>query len=326
VPKSANTLQKKNKRLQKERTTVAGKGTKFLLYMKRFYWLYLFLIPGMVAIYLFRLQPMYGLQIAFRDFSIVKGVWGSPWVGLKHFETLFKSANFVRVFKNSIITSVLQLVCSFPAPIILALLLNEVRLQRYKKTLQTIMYLPHFISWVVVISMVTGLLSQSGGIINTLIVKFGGEKIAFLTSTKWFRPVLIISNIWKESGWGTVIYLAALAGIDPQLYEAAEIDGANRWHSMRYITLPCIVSTILVMLIMKMGSVLNNSFEVVWLLQNNVNKSVAEVLETYSYQVGLREGRYSFAAAIGFFQSVVGCIMVFTSNWLAKRNGGSGLW
>ena len=323
MPNSAKTLQKKSKQ---ERTKVAGKGMKFLLHMKRFYWLYLFLIPGMVAIYLFRLQPMYGLQIAFRDFSPVKGIWGSPWVGWKHFKVLFTSANFIRVFKNSIITSVLQLVCSFPAPIILALLLNEVRMQRYKKTLQTIMYLPHFISWVVVISMVTGLLSQSGGIINTLIVKFGGEKIPFLTSTEWFRPVLIISNIWKESGWGTVIYLAALAGIDPQLYEAAEIDGANRWHSMRYITLPCILSTILVMLIMKMGSILNNSFEVVWLLQNNVNKSVAEVLETYSYQVGLREGRYSFAAAIGFFQSVIGCIMVFTSNWLSKRNGGSGLW
>ena len=288
--------------------------------------LYLFLLPTILYFLVFRYYPMYGLQIAFRDFSPVKGIWGSPWVGLKHFVTLFKSANFVRVFKNSIITSVLQLVCSFPAPIILALLLNEVRLNRYKKTLQTIMYLPHFISWVVVISMATGLLSQSGGIINTLIVKFGGEKIAFLTSTKWFRPVLIISNIWKESGWGTVIYLAALAGIDPQLYEAAEIDGANRWHAMRYITLPCIVSTILVMLIMKMGSILNNSFEVVWLLQNNVNKSIAEVLETYSYQVGLREGRYSFAAAIGFFQSVIGCIMVFTSNWLAKRNGGAGLW
>ncbi len=326
MPNLSNTLRKQSKKRQKERTTVAGKGMKFLLHMKRFYWLYLFLIPGMVAIYLFKLRPMYGLQIAFRDYSIVKGIWDSPWVGMKHFVTLFKSANFVRVFKNSIVTSVLQLVCSFPAPIILALLLNEVRLDKYKKTLQTVMYLPHFISWVVVISMVTGLLSQSGGIINTIITRFGGEKIPFLTSTKWFRPVLIISNIWKESGWGTVIYLAALAGIDPQLYEAAEIDGANRWHSMRYITIPCIVSTILVMLIMKMGSILNNSFEVVWLLQNNVNKDVAEVLETYSYQVGLREGRFSFAAAIGFFQSVVGCIMVFTSNWLSKRNGGSGLW
>lgn len=323
MPNSAKTLQKKS---NKERTTVAGKGMKFLLHMKRFYWLYLFLIPGMVAIYLFRLRPMYGLQIAFRDFSVVKGVWGSPWVGWKHFKVLFTSANFLRVFKNSIITSVLQLVCSFPAPIILALLLNEVRLAKYKKTLQTIMYLPHFISWVVVVSMATGLLSLSGGVINTIISNMGGEKISFLTSTKWFRPVLIILNIWKESGWGTVIYLAALAGIDPQLYEAAEIDGANRWHSMRYITLPCIVSTIIVMLIMKMGSILNNSFEVVWLLQNSVNKEIAEVLETYSYQVGLREGRMSFASAIGFFQSVIGCFMIFTSNWLAKRNGGSGLW
>lgn len=295
-------------------------------HLKRFYWLYIFLIPGLVSIFLFKLRPMYGLQIAFKDFSLVKGVWGSEWVGLQHFETLFKSANFLRVLKNSIITSILRLLWGFPFPIILALLMNEIRHEKYKRTLQTVMYLPHFISWVIVITMVTGLLSKSQGIINELIATLGGEKVDFLTSTSWFRTVLIGSGIWKEAGWGTVIYMAALAGIDVQLYEAAMIDGANRWQRLLHITLPCILGTVTIMLIMNMGNILSNGFEQIWLLQNSPNKEVAEVLETYSYQVGLREGRFSFATAIGFFQSVVGMIMVFLSNFLSKRMGGSGLW
>ena len=297
-----------------------------LMHLKRFYWLYIFLIPGLVSIFLFKLRPMYGLQIAFKDFSLVKGVWGSEWVGLEHFRTLFRSVNFLRVLKNSIITSVLRLLWGFPFPIILALLLNEIRNEKYKRTLQTIMYLPHFISWVIVITMVTALLSKSQGVINELIVALGGAKIDFLTSPKWFRTVLITAGIWKEAGWGTVIYMAALAGVDVQLYEAAMIDGANRWQRLLHITLPCILGTVTIMLIMNMGNILSNGFEQIWLLQNAPNKEVAEVLETYSYQVGLREGRFSFATAIGFFQSVVGMIMVFLSNFLSKRMGGNGLW
>lgn len=295
-------------------------------HLKRFYWLYIFMIPGLISIFLFKLRPMYGLQIAFKDFSLVKGVWGSEWVGLEHFETLFKSANFLRVLKNSIITSVLRLLWGFPFPIILALLMNEIRNEKYKRTLQTIMYLPHFISWVIVVTIVTGLLSKSQGIINELIVALGGDRIDFLTSTSWFRTILIGSGIWKEAGWGTVIYMAALAGIDIQLYEAAMIDGANRWQRLLNITLPCILGTVTIMLIMNMGNILSNGFEQVWLLQNSPNKEVAEVLETYSYQVGLREGRFSFATAIGFFQSLVGMIMVYISNFLSKKMGGSGLW
>ena len=295
-------------------------------HLKRFYWLYIFMIPGLISIFLFKLRPMYGLQIAFKDFSLVKGVWGSEWVGLEHFETLFKSANFLRVLKNSIITSVLRLLWGFPFPIILALLMNEIRNEKYKRTLQTIMYLPHFISWVIVVTIVTGLLSKSQGIINELIVALGGDRIDFLTSTSWFRTILIGSGIWKEAGWGTVIYMAALAGIDIQLYEAAMIDGANRWQRLLNITLPCILGTVTIMLIMNMGNILSNGFEQGRLLQNSPYKEVAEVLETYSYQVGLREGRFSFATAIGFFQSLVGMIMVYISNFLSKKMGGSGLW
>ena len=295
-------------------------------HLKRFYWLYIFLIPGLMSIYFFKIRPMYGLQIAFRNFSITDGIWGSEWVGLEHFRTLFKAPNFLRVLKNSILTSVLRLLWSFPAPIILALMMNELRHEKFKKTIQTIVYMPHFISWVIVITMLNGLFSQSQGVINELIVKAGGQSVNFLSSTEWFRPLLIGSGIWKEAGWGTVIYLAALAGIDVELYEAATVDGANRWHRLRYITLPCILSTITVMLIMKMGSILNNSFEQVWLLQNAPNKSIAEVLETYSYQVGLREGRYSFSTAIGMFQSLIGMVMIVLSNFLSKRTGGGGLW
>lgn len=299
---------------------------KIWMHIQQNYWLYLFLIPAMAMIYVFNLRPMYGLQIAFRDYRIVKGITGSEWVGFQNFYDLFKSPNFLRVFRNSIVTSFLRLLWSFPVPIILALLLNEIRMPRYKKTLQTAMYLPHFISWVVVISIVTGLLSQNGGIVNELISRMGGKKIDFLTNSAWFRPVLIASNVWKEAGWGTVIYLAALAGIDPQLYEAARLDGCNRWDCMLHITLPCIASTAVVVLILDMGSIINNGFEQVWLLQNAVNKEVAEVLETYSYQVGLKEGRYSFATAVGFFQSAIGCIMVFLSNYLSKKSGGEGIW
>ncbi len=303
-----------------------GKAKSLCKHIKRYYWLYFFAVPALLNIIIFKLLPMYGLQIAFREYSIVKGIWGSKWVGLEHFQKLFKSANFLRVLKNSILTSVLRLLWSFPLPVVLALLMNEMKNAAYKKTLQTIMYLPHFLSWVVVITIVNGLLSQSNGIINNFIVALGGNKVDFLTNPKWFRTVLITSTVWKEAGWGTIIYMAALAGVDMQLYEAAMIDGANRRQRMLHITLPCIAGTITVMLIMSMGNVLTNGFEQIWLLMNSPNKSVADVLETYSYQVGLREGRYSFASAIGFFQSLVGAIMVFLSNFLSKRMGGNGLW
>ena len=303
-----------------------GKMRSMCKHLKRYYWLYIFLIPALLNIYLFKLRPMYGLQIAFRDYSIVKGIWDSEWVGLKHFQDLFSSINFLRVLKNSILTSIYRILWSFPVPIILALLMNEMKSIKYKRALQTIIYLPHFLSWVIVATIITGLLSQSNGVINNLIVALGGQKVDFLTSTKWFRTVLIGSSIWKEAGWGTIIYMAALAGVDVQLYEAAMIDGANRWKRMLHITLPCIAGTVTIMLVMRMGDVLSNGFEQIWLLMNSPNREVADVLETYSYQVGLREGRYSFASAIGMFQSLVGMIMIFVSNFLSKRMGGKGLW
>lgn len=300
-----------------------------LAHLKRYYWLYLFLIPGFVYIYLFKLRPIYGLQIAFKDYSIVKGIWESPWTdyhGFGHFVDLFRSIKFTDVFVNSITLSLLRLLFSFPMPILLALALNEINSARYKKVAQTVMYLPHFIGWVVVYTILQGFLSQADGAINQIIASLGGKKIAFLASEEWFRPILIISEIWKEAGWGTVVYLSALAGIDPAIQEASMIDGANRWQRIRYIFLPCILSTVTVMLIMQMGSILSNGLEQMLLFQNSMNIDVSEVLETYSYSVGLKQGRYSFGAAIGLFQSVVGCIMVFVSNFISKKTGGGGLW
>lgn len=195
-----------------------------------------------------------------------------------------------------------------------------------ERVMQSILYLPHFISWVVVISMLTGLLSQSTGVVNMVRKAMGMETIPFMNSKRWFRTVLIGAGLWKECGWGTVVYMAALSGIDPALYEAATIDGVNRIQKITHITLPCIMGTVTVMLVMNMGNILSNGFEQIWLLQNALNKEVAEVLETYSYQVGLKEGCYSFATAVGMFQSLVGLIMIFGSNALSKRMGGGGLW
>jgi putative aldouronate transport system permease protein len=308
-------------------TKSISKKKTFLSHLRQYYWLYVFMIPGLAALIIFRYLPMGGLIIAFEDYKITKGYFGSKWVGFDNFRLLFNSISFLRVLKNSLLTSSLQIICSFPVPIILSLMLNEMRVQSYKRTLQTILYLPHFISWVVVISMVTGLLGTSAGsIVNELIVRSGGEKIAFMTDPMYFRPIVIGSSIWKSSGWGTVVYLAALAGLDPTLYEAAIIDGANRFQRILYISFPCILGTISVMLILRLGNLMSNGFEQIWLLQNDLNKSTAEVLETYSYQVGLREGRYSYSAAVGMFQSLVSFLLIFSSNYISKKVGGDGLW
>lgn len=310
-------------------TRLSVRAKRFGAHMKRFYWLYLFLVPGFLYIYLFKLRPIYGLQIAFKDYNIITGITESPWTdyyGFGHFVDLFRSVKFTDVFINSISLSLLRLVCRFPVPIILALALNEIHSAAYKKITQTVIYLPHFIGWVVVYTILQGMLSQADGAVNQLIVSLGGEKVPFLASEGWFRPILILSEIWKEAGWGTVVYLSALSGIDPAIQEAAMIDGANRFQRIRHIAVPCILSTVTIMLIMQLGSILSNGLDQMLLFQNSMNINVSEVLETYSYKVGLKEGRYSFGAAIGFFQSVVGCIMVFLSNFVSKKTGGAGLW
>jgi len=269
---------------------------------------------------------MYGIIIAFKDFNIVKGIWQSPWVGLDNLKYLFRSQDFYAILRNSILISLYRLLWGFPAPVILALLLNEVRHVHYKKAIQTILYLPHFISWVVIVGIVYNFLSPSTGIINHIIKMFGGEPIAFLQKEEYFRSILVITDIWKEAGWGTIIYLAAITSIDENLYEAAIIDGATRLQRVRYITIPGIMSTIVVLLILRSGSILRNGFEQIFLMYSPLVYDVADVFETYTYRVGLQEGRFSYATAVGMFQSVVGLILIWTTNAFARKYDVGGLW
>ncbi len=289
--------------------------------------LYFFALPGLVYLIIFHYVPMYGIIIAFKDFSITKGLSGSPWVGFENFKYLFESKQFLTVFKNSIVFSIMRLIAGFPAPIILALLLNEVKHMRYKRTVQTISYIPHFISWVVVCGLVKNIVSPTAeGIINAAIKALGGKPVQFLLSAFWFRPIVIMAEIWKEIGWGAIIYLAALSGIDPTLYEAAIVDGASRWQRMWHVTLPGILSTIIVLLILRMGRILNNGFEQIFLLYSPMVYNVADVFETYTYRTGLIERRFSYSTAVGLFKSVVGLIMVYSTNYLARRTGEKALW
>ena len=284
-------------------------------------WLYLMCIPGLVYLIVFHYVPMYGIMMAFQNFSFKKGIFGSPFNNFANFKELFGSQIFYRVLRNSLFLSITRLVFSFPVPIILALLINEIRSKVFKRTAQTLMYLPHFLSWVVLGGIVVNMLSMTDGLVNDLIASAGGQKINFLGSVDWFRTVIIGSHIWKEAGWGTIIYLSALTSINPEYYEAAKVDGANRFQQTLYITLPGISGTIVIMLILAIGGLMNNGFEQIFLFKNNLNQSVAEVFETYVYQVGIAGGRYSYSTAVGLFKYVVGAVLVFSSNLIAQKLG-----
>ena len=295
-------------------------------YLIRNRWMYLFLLPGVVFLFIFNYVPIYGIIIAFKDFKFNRGIFGSLWVGTAHFEYLFGSADFWNILRNSVSLSFLRIAWGMPAPILMALMLNEVRQNKFKRTVQTIVYLPHFISWVVLAGMIQNFVSPSGGLINRIIEMFGGRSIAFLQNPKYFRPILIISEIYKECGWGTIIYLASMTGIDPEIYEAAIIDRATRLQRIWYITLPGILHTVIALLILRMGSVLRNGFEQIFLLQTPLVYSVSDVFETYTYRVGLQQGRYSYAAAVGLFQSFVGFLVIYVSNTLSRKFSDSSLW
>jgi putative aldouronate transport system permease protein len=268
---------------------------------------------------------MYGVIIAFKNFNFAKGILGSDWIGLENFQYLFELDNFYKVFFNSLYLSFLRLIWGFPIPIILALMLNEIGSLRYKKILQTVLYLPHFISWVVIGGIIISFLSPTWGIVNYIIKFFGGESVFFLAKDRYFRTIIIISDIWKGAGWGTIIYLAAITGISPELYEAAIVDGANKFQRLWYITLPSIRTTIVLCLILRMGSIMNNGFEQIFILQNSQNLSVSEVFETWVYRLGLLNGRFSFATTVGLFTSLVGMVFLITADLLAKRLGEEGI-
>ena len=303
-----------------------NKKSKTWSYIKAHPWLYIMLLPGLIYLLVFNYLPMYGVVIAFKDFNFVKGIFGSQWIGLKNFKELFASEQFLRVFRNSIEFSLLRLLWSFPMPILLALFLNEVRHAKYKKAIQTVVYIPHFISWVVVASLVINLLEPTGnGAVNALLGIFGVAPANYLTSSSHFRSIIIIAEIWKGAGWGTIVYLSALSQVDPEIYDAAYIDGANRWQIMRRITFPSITSTVAVMLILRLGGLMNNGFEQIYLLYSPLVYEVADVFETYTYRIGIQGGRYSYSTAVGLFQSVVGFIFIMGSNYVSRKLGDSSL-
>lgn len=293
--------------------------------IKKDKWLYFMLLPGLVYFIIFKYWPMWGVLIAFQNYVPYLGFWKSEWIGFTHFENFFTNPDFFRLLRNTLILAVYDLVFFFPAPIILALLLNEVRIAIYKRLVQTMVYVPHFVSMVIVASMTYVFLTPNGGILYELIHAITGSKINVLADPAWFRPLIILQIIWKETGWGTIIFLAALASVEVEQYEAAIVDGATRFQRLRYITLPSISSTIIILLILRLGNFLDTGFEQIFLMTNSLNRSVADVFDTYVYFVGITQGAYSYSTAIGLFKSLVGIILIYGSNWLAKRFGHEGI-
>ncbi|HEX6685608.1 MAG TPA: ABC transporter permease subunit [Candidatus Limnocylindrales bacterium] len=291
----------------------------------RYRWLLVLLLPGLAYFVVFKYAPMYGVTIAFQDYLPFLGFDGSPWVGFKHFETLFSSPDFPRVLGNTLILALLNAVFVFPAPIVVALMLNELRVSILKRAIQSAIYIPYFLSWTIVAALTYLLFALDTGPITVLMNDLFGERFDFLADPDWFRPLVILQTLWKEVGWGTIIYLAALAGVDSNLYEAARIDGASRWKQMWHVTLPGIRSTIIVMAILQAGNLLDSKFEQIYLLTNSLNRSVAEVFDTYVYFLGITQGAYSYSTAVGLFKAVVGVALIYGVNWLARRFGHSGL-
>jgi putative aldouronate transport system permease protein len=299
---------------------------KTVQYVLKHKYLYLLLIPAIVYYIVFKYIPMYGVIISFKDFNFKKGILGSDWIGFENFKYMFHLEDFYKVLKNSLYLSFLRIVWGFPVPILLALMLNEIGSRRFKKVCQTVIYLPHFISWVVLGGILVNFLSPTWGVVNEVLAQFGIEPIFFLGKPQYFRPVIVLSSMWKEAGWGTIIYLAAITGINTELYDAAAVDGASKWQRLIYITIPCIRSTIVLNLILRMGSVMSNGFEQIFALQNTQNLSVSEVFETYTYRIGMLGGRYSFAATVGLFTSVVSMVFLLSTNYLSKKLGEESIW
>lgn len=299
---------------------------RFLKVMKKDYQLYLLIIPTVVYLIIFNYIPMYGVQIAFKDFVAQKGIFGSSWVGFKHFERFFSSYQFIKVLKNTLGLSLYQLVAGFPIPIIMALLLNQTRNKRFKKVVQTVTYAPHFISVVVLTGMLYIFLSPRSGFINNIIVALGGKSIFFMAENSWFKSIYVWSGIWQNTGWGTIIYLAALSGISPELYEAARVDGANKRQIIKNIDLPSIMPTAIILLILNIGKIMSVGFQKAFLMQNDLNLAASEIIATYTYKIGLLQAQYSYSSAIGLFNTIVNVILLVSVNKLSRKMTNNSLW
>lgn len=293
--------------------------------IKRNWDLYLLVLPVVVYFLIFKYYPMYGVQIAFKDFIASEGIWGSPWVGWEHFIRFFESFYFERLIGNTIGLSLYNLVIGFPIPIILALLINEIRYKKAKGFVQTVTYAPHFLSTVVIVGMLFLLLSPNG-LVNQILGLLGISEIAFMTSPEWFKTTYVFSDVWQQMGWSSIIYLAALAGIDPQLHEAAKIDGASRLRRIWHVNLPGIRSTIIILLILQTGSIVSVGFEKVFLMQNQLNMEASDVIATHIYRTGIAGAQYSYSAAIGLFESAINFFILIFVNYTAKKTSQTSLW
>ena len=295
-------------------------------YIQRTWMLYVMLVLPLAYFLVFKYIPMANIVIAFKDYNIFRGVWDSPWVGFKWFAETFQSRDFFFALRNTLVLNILDLIMGFPAPIILAVLLNELPFKYYKKLAQTIIYLPHFLSWIIIAGMAIQLFAPGSGLINIMLVKMGIGPIDFLMNKGMWIGTYIGLGVWKEMGWGTIIYLAAITGINPELYEAAEVDGANRWGKIWHVTLPGIRSTIVILLIMNLGRILGSEFDRPYALMNPTVLQVADVISTMVYRVGIRSSQFSLTAAIGLFQSVVCVLFLVAANAIAKKAGERGVW
>lgn len=290
------------------------------------YELYLLLLPTLIYFVVFQYGPMYGLQIAFKNFIAVKGINGSPWTGFEHFERFFNSAQFGTILTNTLLISLYELIFAFPIPIILALLLNQVSNGAFKRIVQTVTYAPHFISVTVIVGMLYLFLSPYNGLLNHFLQAIGMDPIFFLGSEAWFKPVFIASGIWQNAGWSTIIYLAALTSVSPDLHEAAIMDGANKWQRVFHIDIPSILPTIIILLILSVGNFMTVGFEKIYLMQNSLNAGSSEVIQTYVYKTGLLGAQYSYSTAIGLFNSIINFILLIVINTIAKRANQASLW
>ena len=303
-----------------------SKRQQRLRYYVKYKYLYLLLLPAIAWYIIFRYLPMYGALIAFQDYNPIRGVAGSPWVGFENFVKLFTGTSaFVRVLRNTVVISVLKLIFGFPAPVILALVLNEIRNKHYKSVAQTISYLPHFLSWVILAGVFRQFLSPSEGFVNSIITALGGESIYFIANVRWFIPILLLTGIWQGAGWGSIIYLAAISSIDPQLYEAAVMDGAKRFQQIRLITIPHMMNVLVIVLILNIGHMMDAGFDQIFNFYSPVVYEVADIIDTYVYRVGLVSMSYSFSTAAGLFKNVVGFALVLIADRLAKQLNQTGL-
>ncbi|WP_369903552.1 ABC transporter permease [Bacillus manliponensis] len=311
--------------LEKKSEVSLSKWTILKKSFRKNWELYLLISPVIAYFVVFHYIPMYGMQIAFKDFIATLGIWDSPWVGMKHFERFFNSYYFGRLIKNTLIIGIYTLAVAFPIPIIIALMLNEVRNSKFKKFVQTIIYAPHFLSTVVVVGMLI-LFLKPDGLINQIIILVGGKPIAFMSEPSWFKTLYVFSDVWQTMGWSSIIYLSALTAVDYSLHESAMIDGASRLQRIWHINIPTIMPTIIILFILNAGSVMSVGFEKVFLMQNTLNMSTSDVISTFVYRSGIEQAEYSFSAAVGLFNSIINFIMLVMVNFFAKKINQTSLW